>query len=871
MSYPHPTVAPVIQLSRPLTAATTLLVRGLRLLVLLAVGSMLLAVAHGAESTPRDFAIPAGDAAVTLTEFARQSGEQIAFLSDTVRGQRTPAVEGRFVPSDALQRMLADTNLTVRRDPATGAMTVVRQMEPPTHVARQPGPSRSAVKPVISSDEIITLPEFVVSSNTVDRYRAADAISAIRVRTALLNTPGSVSVMTRDAIDDIVPTRLFDVTRYIAGVQEGRGIQFSDRQIIRGFESNGRTVDNFFQTGADNFDEALIDRIEVSKGPNAILAPGGVPGGSINVITKSPQFTSRSSLTAVLGMYDAQKVTLDLDGPFSEKGNFAYRLVGALQDSRRYWSEDSRLRGQVLAPMVAWQPSPDTEVTAKVIYSSHWIFREPGLILDPRVGYDTDPPYLAPGFSYRSRNGIQPWSHVGTETLDGFALLTSRLTENLSLRVAANGRYYYEDSTQEFFSTPTLSNRYNPMTGVLTQDYTWAIDPSTGNYAPTYSPFFNPTSIPVRGDTQATTVTTFNAQADLAANYQVGAASAQTIAGAAVGHFDSVGRLRSGTLPGLDLTHPDLLVDPIWSPTLYADMRSKQNTWQAYLNQRFGLWNDRLSLTMGVMTYNVYAKNRNQLDPAALPSVLDSARTLWLGSILVKPRPNVSVYLTGSTNSTPVIANNLPLWRDGQQVEVGAKSEFFDQRLSFNAAWFHIRQTNVTVPNPDRQTDPTAPEQLISDLSDQGYEFELTGGLTSRLSLVAAYSGVQLRDSLGRRVRAVADHNAAALLNYRVLDGPPTRLSVFLGVTYAGSRAGDATSVNFTPLGVATKQSFVIPARTLANLGATCQWRNFRFQLNIDNAFDSRDYLAVAGGRVSGTGLSTATGLNIKLTTTVEW
>lgn len=879
MLYPLPTGAPAITTFRPLTVSALLPVRGLRQLALVLIGWCLLAgVARAADSAPRDFSIPAGDAAVTLAEFARQSGEQIAFFSDNVRGQPTPAIEGRLTPYEALQRMLANTNLTVRRDPGTGAMTVVRRAEPPVPVTKPASPPKQLVNPVISSGEIITLPEFVVSSNTADRYRAADAISAIRVRTALLNTPASVSVMTRDAIDDIVPTRIFDVTRYIAGVQEGRGIQFSDRQIIRGFESNGRTVDNFFQMGADNFDEAVIDRIEVSKGPNAILAPGGVPGGSINVITKSPDFTRRSSVTALLGMFDAQKLTLDLSAPFSEESAFAYRIVGALQDTRRYPADDARLRGKVFAPMLTWQPSPNTQITGKLIYAEHWIFREPGLILDPRVGYDTDPPYLAPGFSYRSRNGIQPWSHVGTETWDGFVQLTSRLNEQLSLRVAANGRHYFEDSTQEFFSTPTLSNRYNPTTGVLTQDQTWALqDPSlpynaaTNPYVPTNSPFFNPTAIPVRGDTQATTVTTFNAQADLAANYKVGVATAQTIAGAAVSHYDSVGRTRSGTLPPLNLTQPDLLFDPVWSPTLSTDLRSKQNTWQVYVNQRFGLWDDKLAFTTGLMRYSVYTKSRNQLDPAAQPSILDDFRWLWLASVMVKPKPNLSVYLTGSSNSTPVIANNLPLWRDGRQLELGFKSEYFDQRLSFNAAAFKIRQTNVTVPNPDRQTDPSAPEQLISDLSDYGWELELTGGLTPRLSVVAAYSNVRLRDSLERRVRAVADHNGALLLNYRFIDGPPTRLSGFVGVTYSGSRAGDATSVNFTPLGVATKQSFVIPPHVLMNLGATCSWRNFRFQLNVDNVFDEKNYLALAGGRVSGTGLSAATGLNVKLTTTLVW
>lgn len=214
---------------------------------------------------------------------------------------------------------------------------------------------------------------------------------------------------------------------------------------------------------------------------------------------------------------------------------------------------------------------------------------------------------------------------------------------------------------------------------------------------------------------------------------------------------------------------------------------------------------------------------------------------------------------------------SLPLRRDGKQDELGLKTEFFQQRLAFNVAWFRIRQTNVVVPNPDRQTDPAAPEQLISDLGDHGLELELTGGLTPNLSVVAAYTELRLRDSLGRPVRAVADRNAGLLLNYRRSLADARRLSVSLGLSYAGARPGDATGVNFTPLGVATKQSFRIPADHLVNFGASYKWGRTLVRLNIDNLFDRANRVQQAGGRVSGTGLTTATGLNAKLSTTVEW
>src|SRR5688500_8249008 len=202
--------------------------------------------------------------------------------------------------------------------------------------------------PATSTDdsEVVVLPDFTVSSEGADRYRAVDAISAVRVRAPLLETPSSISVITRDIMDDLAPTRIFDVVRYVAGVQEGRGIQFQDRMILRGFEVTGqRTVDNFIQPGdADNINEVVIDRIEIAKGPNAILSPAGAPGGSVNVITKSPLYRRQRSITGEVGLYDSQKLSFDLTGAFSPNSPFAYRLTGSLQDPERYWASADRMR-----------------------------------------------------------------------------------------------------------------------------------------------------------------------------------------------------------------------------------------------------------------------------------------------------------------------------------------------------------------------------------------------------------------------------------------------------------------------------------------------------------------------------------------------
>jgi iron complex outermembrane receptor protein len=721
------------------------------------------------------------------------------------------------------------------------------------------------------SDETVALSEFTVSESSADRYRAADAISAVRVRAPLLDTASSITVITRDVMDDLAPNRIFDAARFVAGVQDGRGVQFQDRTIIRGFESNGqRTVDNFLQPAdADNIDEVVVDRIEIAKGPNAILSPSGAPGGSINIITKTPSYRKDWSVTGQVGFFDAQKITFDMTGPFAPGSAFAYRVTGAFQDTRRYWADDARMRAKVLAPMFSYKVNDKTMLTFKVVGAEHWIFREPLLILDPSVTESTGSPFLAPGISPKSLNGIDPWSHVGTHTADAFLQLTTNFNEHISTRVALNGRYYFEDSFQDFLSTPSLTSRYNPMTGELTQDYTWAKN-SSGNYVSTYSPFFDPHNIPHRADKQWTRRKTFNGQADIAATYKLGSVSTQTIGGFAYSRQTGYTHEKTVNLPGIDLSHPDIVFDPVFPDALAAFNISSFTNKQVYLNERLGFWNDRIFVTGGILRFDTKTAASSGLNSNP-PSILDDGKNMGSLGVLGKVTNNISVYYSHSTNSSPTIANNLPLWRDGVQNEFGFKSEFFGQRLSFNGAYFKINQTNVTVPNPEHQTDPTAPEQLVSNFGNHGMEFELMGGVTDNLSLILTYSHLHMRDNLGRDVRAVADNIGSFLANYRFTQGPLKNLSLNAGVTYTGRRAGD-TPINYTPLGVVGKVSFYLKPSYGTTFGAAYRVNDkVSLRLVVDNVFDDKDYILVAGGRVSGTGLTTAPGINARLSTTLEF
>ena len=740
--------------------------------------------------------------------------------------------------------------------------------------------SAAAPKP---SEEIVELSAFTVSEDSADRYRAADAVSGVRVRAALIDTPSSISVITREMMDDLAPTRVFDVTRYIAGVQEGRGIQFQDRMIIRGFETQGgaRTVDNFLQSAdADNIAETVVDRIEVSKGPNAILSPAGAPGGSLNIITKAPSFRAKKSLTVMVGLFDAQKVSLDLTGPLGTSKNLAYRLVGAYQDTRQYWSADAKTKHRAFAPMITWRISDKTTLTAKLIAADMWVFREPAMIVDPNANAGTNNPKPAPGFSYRGLNGTQPWSHNGTHNADIFVNLTTSQNEHMSSRIAANARYYFTDADQEFVNgLPGLGSRYNPATGVLSQDYTWALatagqpyNATTNPYVATFSPYYNPAAVPVRGQAQWTRLKTANFQADELIKYKFGPIDSQTVAGIGYGRQYADNKVKDpGTLPAINLTQPIPSLYPVYPANLTARNQNSYTNVQTYINQRIGLFDNRLYLTGGYLHYATNVQAWNGLTQVHNPT-LDDSKNLTNVSALWKVQDNVSVYYSHSKNAAGAVANNLPLWKSGVQSEYGVKTEFFNRRLSINGAYFEISQTNVTVPNPAYQNDPTQPQTLVSDLTNKGYEFEVMGSVTSNLSVVATLSHLNMRDKLGRMVRGVADNNGALLANYRFKDSEIKGLSLNAGINYSSKRAGDVPAANFTSLGIVEQVSFYLKPQYVNTIGATYRMNEqYTLRLKIDNVFDEKDYFSVVGARSWGSGLTTATGRNIRFTTTFNF
>lgn len=361
----------------------------------------------------RSFELEPGEASETLKLFARQAGVSIVFDVLELRGVRTREVKGRLSTSVALERVLSGTPLVFNRDPASGAIAIIKA-EPASASRSDPtsapepamNPSRSAPAPASPEQERMTrLPRFVrsliaialanyaqaqpagendtpitLSPFTVDAtqdrgYATQSTLSGTRIRTNLEDVATTIQVVNRQFFEDTGSTSAKDLLVYTTGTEvTGPGGNFTDARStgaqtpLANFESNlnanaGSRVrgllsaDNtrdFFTTGVP-FDSYNLERIEINRGANAALFGIGSPAGIINSTTIRPRFRTGGDFTAGGGSFGSFRATADWEQQLLE-GSLSLRLAGMV-DNEKYeqafaFEDDERLFGAL-----AWRPA----------------------------------------------------------------------------------------------------------------------------------------------------------------------------------------------------------------------------------------------------------------------------------------------------------------------------------------------------------------------------------------------------------------------------------------------------------------------------------------------------------------------------------
>ena len=220
----------------------------------------------------------------------------------------------------------------------------------------------------------VAIPLQVQSGNNspwgpVNGYVATNSLTGTKTNTPLIETPQSVSIVTRDQIDAQNSGSTKDALRYTAGIDSTNRANFYSTDIMysRGFILN-RFVDGLKLQG-DNAtamapQEELygIERVEVLRGPSSILYGQSSPGGIVNLVSKRPTATPFADLMLQYGSFDQKNVGFDLGGAVDKNNQYQVRLTGFLHDANNQVDFVKEQRAFIM-PSFTWQPTKDTTLT----------------------------------------------------------------------------------------------------------------------------------------------------------------------------------------------------------------------------------------------------------------------------------------------------------------------------------------------------------------------------------------------------------------------------------------------------------------------------------------------------------------------------
>ena len=219
-----------------------------------------------------------------------------------------------------------------------------------------------------------TLAPVTVSGNSISAlaptvgYVAGASVSATKTDTPLIETPQSVSVITREQISEQGAQTLNQVLRYTPGVAtESRGATATrlDQFNVRGFSASTYLDGLRVFGGRDalpQVDAYRLERVDVLKGPASVMYGQGGPGGVVNQVSKRPLEEAQREVELQVGNYDYRRANVDFGGPLDEEGKYLYRLVGSgyMSDGQ---VKDTKERRYFVSPAFTWKPSGDTSLT----------------------------------------------------------------------------------------------------------------------------------------------------------------------------------------------------------------------------------------------------------------------------------------------------------------------------------------------------------------------------------------------------------------------------------------------------------------------------------------------------------------------------
>lgn len=373
-----------------------------------------------AHAEPVKLDIPAQSLASALREFGKQAGLEVLYSPDVVKGVKSRGVSGSLEPEEALDTLLQGSGISYHREGNTITLSAVTsdllQMGAVTIEGRGLG----------------------ATTDGTGSYTTGLVSSITKLPLTPRETPQTVTVMSRQQMDDFGLNSIDDVMKHTPGVtvqklDSERSAYWARGSQITNFQYDGipSYLDTAYADGKTLSDMAIYDRIEVIKGATGLLTGSGQPGAALNLIRKRPTRSFAGHVSLGAGSWDNYRGELDVGGPLTDEGNIRGRFVTAYQDKNsymdRYEQKNSTYYGILeadLTPSTLFSIGMDYQDTTPT--ASNWA----GVPLFYSDGSKTDFP--------RSFNPGANWSSWEQYNRTVFATLEHTLENNWTLKLHLN-------------------------------------------------------------------------------------------------------------------------------------------------------------------------------------------------------------------------------------------------------------------------------------------------------------------------------------------------------------------------------------------------------------------------------------------------
>ncbi len=661
-------------------------------------------------------------------------------------------------------------------------------------------PQRVAVAPRRPPVRNPSAPAVENPRGAITGYVAGRSMSGTKTNTPLLETPQAISVIGAEQIRDQKPGKFDEILRYTAGVYGGTfgADTRNDWFLIRGFKSddNSTFLDGlqlFYTSYASwKLQTSNMERIEILRGPSAVLYGGSSPSGMVNVVSKMPPAEPIRYVEAGINQYGNRYLSFDFGGPVplkTDNGQLFYRLVGQVQaggTQTDYIKDDNYF----IAPSLTWKPDADTSFTLLASASKSTTNGQNFL---PYVGTVVAAPY-----------GRIPTNFFGSDpSVDFFRreqeMIGYQFERNLSDSVTfrQNARFAH------------VNVDYSTLFGLGTDA---AGNLSRGNFH----------TIGIADQA--------NLDNQLEYRFSTGALSHTALFGLDLKHYSIDDRQNFAGGASINVLSPAYGYFPVFTGPFGTDRTITQKQLGFYVQDQIK-W-DRWTLVLSGRNDWVSTDNNDHV--AGATQSRDDSKFSGRAGLIYTSDIGLAPYVSYATSYNPVIGVNggtgqLLLPETGEQTEVGVKFAPAGMNGYVNVALFDLKRKNALTTDPNNILLPNQSGEVTS----RGIELEAVANLTREFKLTGSFTAYHLFVSqdfnsalIGKTPTNTPQQLASLWGDYTIKSGSLTGLGFGAGVRYVGASYADQAN------------TLVVPARVLGDLVVHYEWDNWRAQINVQNITD---------------------------------